>query len=70
MENEFLKEIHMTGADFKKDLNCMIDCVKVQPHVLFIIRPQLGPFLVLFCILLSYFWGWGQVQKLFWDLLT
>ena len=31
-------------ADFEKDFNCMIDCVKVQPHLLFLIWPQLGPF--------------------------
>ena len=32
-----------------------------------------GQILGLFCTFLAlrgYFWGWGQVQKLFWDLLT
>ena len=27
-------------SDFEKDLNCMIDCVKVQPHLLFLIWPH------------------------------
>ena len=31
-------------ADFDY-LNCVIDCVKLQPDHLFLIRPQLGPFL-------------------------
>ena len=64
----------MTGAltntkklTLKKDLNCLIDCVKVQPHILFLIWPQLGPFFT-FWSLPSNFFGWGQVQKPFWDL--
>ena len=48
----------MTGADFEKDLNCMIDFVKVQPHI------------IVFNSAVGVFSGWGQVQKLFWDLLT
>ena len=35
-------------ADLKKDLTCMIDCVKVQPHLFVLIRPKLGPFLYFF----------------------
>ena len=45
----------------------MIDCVKVQPHLLFLLWPQLGPFLH-FLDPSEQFFGWGQVQKYFWDL--
>ena len=37
-----------------------------SPIFLFLIRPNLGPFWPF----RGYFWGWGQVQKLFCDLLT
>ena len=43
--------------------------LEIQPYLLFLIRPSLGPFLH-FLGLWGYFWGWGQVQQLFWDLLT
>ena len=36
----------------------MIDCVKLQPHLLCLILPQ-------FWVLRSYLQGWGQGQKLF-----
>ena len=36
---------------------------------LFKFRPNLGPFYT-FRALRGYFWGWGQVQKLFWYQLT
>ena len=42
---------------------------KYSPIFLFFIRPNFGPFCT-FWALRGYFWGWGQVQKLFWDLLT
>ena len=34
-------------ADFEKDLNCMIDCVKVQPHLSFKLA-IIGAFFALF----------------------
>ena len=46
----------------------MIDCVKVQAHLLFLTRQQLWPLLALFGSPGAIFWGWGQAQKLFWDL--
>ena len=43
---------------------------KYSPIFWFFIRPKVGPFFCIFWALQGYFWGWGQVQKLFWDLLT
>ena len=50
--------------------------LKVQPYLLFTIRPYLGllldffgPFGAFFGIFWGYFWGRGQVQKHFWNLL-
>ena len=50
--------------------------LKVQPYLLFSIRPYLGPLLdffgplgAFFGTFLGYFWGRGQVQKHFWNLL-
>ena len=37
-----------------------------SPIFLFLMRPHFGPFRVMWC----YFLGWGQVQKLLWNLLT
>ena len=45
-------------ADFDKDLNCMIDCVKVHPNLLFWIWPQFGPFFALF-------WPFGRFKNFF-----
>ena len=42
---------------------------KYSPIFLFFIGPILGLFCT-FWALRGYFWSWGQVQKLFWDLLT
>ena len=42
---------------------------KYSPIFLFFIRKKFGPFCT-FWVLRGYFWGWGQVQKLFWDQLT
>ena len=47
----------------------MIDCVKVQPHLLFLIWPQLEPFFT-FWTLPSNFFGWGQIQKPILDLIS
>ena len=51
----------------------IIDCQflfwKYSPIFLFFIRPNFGPFCT-FWALQGYFWGRGQVQKLFWDLIT
>ena len=39
----------MTGASINRNkLICIIDCVKLQPHLFFLIRPQLEPFCLLF----------------------
>ena len=50
--------------------------LEVQPHLLFLKHPYLGSlshfFLALrgyFFALWGYFWGWGQVQIHFWNLL-
>ena len=50
--------------------------LKVQPYLLFTIRPYLGllldffgPLGAFFGTFLGYFWGRGQVQKHFWNLL-
>ena len=37
---------------------------KYSTIFLFFIGPNFGPF----CTFWGYFWGWGQVQKLFWNL--
>ena len=42
--------------------------LKYSPIFSFLIRPNFGPFCH-FWALWGYFWGCGQVQKLFWDLL-
>ena len=42
---------------------------KYSTIFLFFIGPNFGPFST-FWALWGYFWGGGQVQKLFWDLLT
>ena len=47
----------------------MIDCVKVQPHLLFLIRSQLGPFFWHFWDPLELFVGLGSGSKKFWGLL-
>ena len=59
--NDNKLQIHMTGAstnpkkgEFEKDLNCMIDFVKVQP-----------PIFVFNSAIWGFFSGWGQVQKIF-----
>ena len=51
--------------------------LKVQPYLLFSIRPYLGPLLdffgplgAFFGTFLGYFWGQSQVQKHFWNLPT
>ena len=65
----------MTGASknpkkltLKKDYTCMIDCVKVQPHLLVFNLATDGVFLGLFGPFLGCFWSCSQVQKLFLDL--
>ena len=65
----------MTGAvttpkqtDLKKDLTCMIDCVKVQPHLFIPYLATIWAFLDLFEPFQSCFWSWAQVQNLFEDL--
>ena len=47
--------------DFEKYLHCMIDCVKVQSHLLFLIWPIWN----LFLHHLEQLFGWGQFQNIF-----
>ena len=62
----------MTGAStnpkkmtLKKDLTCMIDCLKVQTHLFVFNLATIRAFFALFGPFRSYLWSLGQVQKPF-----
>ena len=68
------RRIHMTGAStnrkkltLKKDLTCIIDCVKLKPFFVFSLV-TIRAFFGTFGPFLSYFWSWCKIQKLFWHL--
>ena len=44
--------------------------LEVQPYLFVFHSAKFWAFFCIFWALRGYFWGWGQVQKLFWDLLT
>ena len=60
-----LKNIFVT---YKCRLSIFV--LEVQPYLFVFHSAKFCAFFCTFWALRGYFWGWGRVQKLFWDLLT